>query len=79
MLVLLKKTGFVSASCECVEVELLRERKREMFVLLCCVWLEKEEGFAEVAFRVMKQCRESERKRIVFCFVLFCFAMFGES
>lgn len=55
MLVLLKKTGFVSASCECVEVELLRERKREMFVLLCCVWLEKEEGFAEVAFRVMKQ------------------------
>lgn len=59
MLVLLKKTGFVSASCECVELELLRERKREMFVLLCyvvlcCVWLEKEEGFAEVAFRDRK-------------------------
>lgn len=32
MFILLKKTGLVSASCECVEVELLRERD-----VLCCV------------------------------------------
>jgi len=49
--VLLKKTGLVSASCVSVEVELLRERERDVCdFVLCCVWLEKEEGFAEVAF-----------------------------
>jgi len=71
--VLLKKTGLVSASCVSVEVELLRERERCLWLcVVLCVVRERGRVCRGCFCRVMKQCRESERKRIVFCFVLLC-------